>query len=190
MRQRAARRPRRRVRSPARPVRTPGLRGGRPTSLRCAAHDRCAAETPFNRVMARSGREHVRHSLVELVEATATGFGRLNQSSQSMPWRSAQRAACVRSVTPIRWNVEVRCALTVRSLMPSRRAICLLARPLPHQAQHFGLPLGQVDVSPLGCCLVRAVSSWRAARGCNGDSPRAAARTPSSRSSGSVSLSR
>src|SRR3954453_859679 len=30
----------------------------------------------------------------------------------------------------MRWNTEVRCALTVRSLIPSRRAICLFARPV------------------------------------------------------------
>ena len=43
--------------------------------------------------------------------------------------RSAHSAAWVRSATPMRWNTEVRCALTVRSLIPSRRAICLLASP-------------------------------------------------------------
>ena len=61
-----------------------------------------------------------------------------------IPWRSAHRAAWVRSVTPIRANTEVRCALTVRSLMPSRRAICLLASPWRHEPQHLGLPRGEV----------------------------------------------
>ena len=41
-------------------------------------------------------------------------------------------------------KTEVRCALTVRSLMPSRRAICLFASPCPHQPEHLGLARSQV----------------------------------------------
>ena len=44
-------------------------------------------------------------------------------------WSRAQSAALVRSATPIRRNTLPTCAFTVRSVMPSRRAICLLARP-------------------------------------------------------------
>jgi len=71
----------------------------------------------------------------------------------------------VRSATPIRWNVDVRCAFTVRSLMPSRRAICfnmltsysdperMLDRlyygdPAPGTGQP-GQALGRGDVVPL-----------------------------------------
>src|SRR5438128_12138786 len=46
------------------------------------------------------------------------------------PFRSAQRAAWVRSLTPRRWNALPRWVLTVFSLIPSRAAICLLASPL------------------------------------------------------------
>ena len=54
----------------------------------------------------------------------------------------AHSAACVRSVTPSCWNTAVRWALTVRSLMPSRRAICLLASPVATSPRHLRLAAG------------------------------------------------
>ena len=113
---------------------------------------------------------------------------RLATTSRVSRLRSAQSAACVRSATPICWNTEVRCALTVRSLIPSRRAICLFASPARTSAS--------TSVSRLVSCTaaadvsLRAVSSWRATFGWIGDSPRLTARTPSRTSSGSASLSR
>ena len=56
----------------------------------------------------------------------------------------AQSAACVRSVTPICWKTLVRCAFTVFSLIPSRRAISLFGRPSATQPQHLALALAQL----------------------------------------------
>ena len=64
--------------------------------------------------------------------------------------RSHPQAAWVRSSTPIRANAEVRCAFTVRSLMPSRRAICLLARPSRDQAEHLGLARRELTCGAAG----------------------------------------
>ena len=97
--------------------------------------------------------------------------------SRSAAFRSAHSAAWVRSTTPIRWNTEVRCALTVRSLIPSRRAICLLARPCRTSAEHLASPAG-VSCDRAAGVVRRAPSSCRAARGWIGDSPRLTARMP------------
>ena len=116
----------------------------------------------------------------------ADADGRLRAGPAQRPLRCAQRAACVRSETPIREKALVRCALTVRSLISSCRAICLLARPSrtscstsTSRAVSCGRPPAE-----------RAPNSALAALGWMGDSPRATARTPLSTSSGSASLSR
>ena len=101
--------------------------------------------------------------------------------------RSAHSAALVRSPTPMVAKIEVRCALTVRSVMPSRRAICLLARPSRTSASTSRSRGVRSGMSAEGR---RVTSSSRAARGWIGDSPRATARMPSRMSSGSASFSR
>ena len=58
----------------------------------------------------------------------AVGLGR-RHVSPARPLRCAHRAAAVRSVTPIASKTFVRCALTVFSEIPSRRAICLFGSP-------------------------------------------------------------
>jgi len=104
------------------------------------------------------------------------------------PLRSAHSAAWVRSTTPIRWNAEVRWALTVRSEMPRRRAICLLASPWrTRTSTSLSRGVSSDAATPV---VRRAPSSSRAARGLIGDSPLATARMPRSTSSGSASLSR
>ena len=68
--------------------------------------------------------------------------------------RSAQSAAWVRSVTPMRWKTLVRWALTVFSLISSRRAICLFARPSATQREH--LALARRSARPPGGASARA----------------------------------
>ena len=77
--------------------------------------------------------------------------------------------------------------MTVFSLIPSSRAICLLALPL---ASALRTSRSRGVSSAAGRCSVRAVSTAEAALGANGASPAAAARTPRMSSSGSASLSR
>ena len=81
----------------------------------------------------------------------------------------------------------VRCDLTVRSVMPRSRAMCLFATPVPtNNRTCFSLAVS------VGCGGVSrwASSSARAAFGSSGDSPRAAARIPLSNSSAPACLSR
>ena len=83
---------------------------------------------------------------------------------EATPLRSAQSAAWVRSTTPMRWKVEVRWALTVRSLIPSRRAICLLARPWRTSAEHLGLARGELDTGGAAGVRLRACLQQLAGR--------------------------
>ena len=106
---------------------------------------------------------------------------------QPSPRSRAHSAACVRSVTPMRSKMWVRWPLTVRSLMASRRAISLFGRPCASERR---APPPRASVS-CGSGAVRArSSSSRAARGCSGACPRAAAWIARASSSGSTSLSR
>ena len=108
--------------------------------------------------------------------------------SQSRCARPRARPGCGRRRRSVA-KTEVRCALTVRSVMPSRRAICLLARPCRTSASTSRLPRRQVGHGrrrrPRGC---------RAARGppAGGSATRRGPRRgcPSRTSSGSASLSR
>ncbi len=120
-------------------------------------------------------------------ELTAdSGPGQSCLAAAQRPLRCAQSAACVRSATPMRAKADVRCALTVRSLISSRRAICLLARPsFTSRSTSDSRLVSWTCDEP-----ARMPSSWRAARGWMGDSPRLTARIPCSTSSGSASLSR
>ena len=104
------------------------------------------------------------------------------------PFRSAQRAAWVRSVTPIVRKTLVRCALTVFSLIESRRAMSLLLSP---SASRSSTSRSRSERAVAPCAVVvRALRRARAALGSSGTSPAAAARTARASSSGSASLSR
>ena len=124
----------------------------------------------------------VRMTLEQGRSRSQCDFGRTGPAQPPLnPSRSAQRAACVRSVTPSSRKIRVRCDLTVFSLISSRRAISLLGRPSTQQrrAPHARA----ADSAASGSGSVRASSTVRAARGSRGDSPRAAARMPSATSS-------
>src|SRR3954470_18330564 len=61
-------------------------------------------------------------------------------------WRLAHAAADVRSMTPRRWKILPRCALTVPSVMSRSWAICLLARPLAtYRSTSCSRPVSSVD---------------------------------------------
>ena len=85
----------------------------------------------------------------DLVELASSGS--LSSSSRSTT------PACVRLRTPSRSKIAVRCALTVRSWMPRRSAICLLSRP------------SATSTSTRNCCgdrlARRAASAASCARG-------------------------
>ncbi len=106
---------------------------------------------------------------------------------QSARCSRAHRAAWVRSVTPRRWNTLVRCAFTVRSEIPSRRAICLLARPSVTRSSTSRSR--SVSCGP-AARVRRDSSSVRAAFGSRGDPPSCTARIALAMSSGSLCLSR
>jgi hypothetical protein len=50
-------------------------------------------------------------------------------NAAAYPWRTAHRAACVRSATPILWYKRQRSVRTVPSVLPSKAAISLFERP-------------------------------------------------------------
>ena len=69
--------------------------------------------------------------------------------------------------------------MTVAWLMPRERAICLLANPWRSRLSTWASRgVSSTFVRSVGLLSVREESNERAALGCSGDSPRAAARTP------------
>ena len=100
---------------------------------------------------------------------------------------AAHSAAWVRSVTPICWKMLVRWALTVRSAMPSGRAICLLANPVTNRRSTSS---SRALSALAGRGAWRESRRTRAALGSRGAPPAAAARIAAITASGWASFSR
>ena len=76
----------------------------------------------------------------------------------------AQRAACVRSVTPICWKTRVRCVFTVFSLIPELACDQLVRHAVGDAAKHLALALAQHGALAFGTGCEYGASRLRVER--------------------------